>query len=281
MAEQTAEESSLFADIESEITGNEKESAPSEVEVQETETQVETEVTTETETEVEVETKEKPKSDGFQKRIDKRTKDYYVEKNRADKLEAENVRLKYQSKSVKPEPTLEQFDYDETVYQKELAKHYAQQAVSEIKQETAVSKAQEESGKIASDFAGRIKKSGIENYGEKMNNLVDSFGEYDPDNNILAPIIDVVMLADDGPEMAAYLSEHTDEAHRIANLNPSMVPVEMGKLSAKLSAVKPKKTTTAPKPVKTAGSGGTASTKDIGDKDADHSLAELDKILYD
>jgi hypothetical protein len=222
----------------------------------------------EQETPAEQEPEEK-KVDSFQKRINKRTRDYYTEKARAEALEAKVAKLENKLKPVEPEPQLsdDDIDYDEPTYQRKLAAYYAKKAVSEIKQETQVSKEQESKQRVASEYAQEIKKANIPDYHEKIESLVDSFA---PEQPMPLEMIDVIQL-EKNPKVAVYLADNLDKAHEIANMTPLQMATEIGKLSAKVSMVKPIKTTKAPDPVKTAGGGGAASGKKIEEM----SMAEI------
>jgi hypothetical protein len=270
---ENAEESKIYADIEAEITGENKESAPSEVEVTEPETEVETETDVEIETEVEP---DKPKSDGVQKRINKLTGRVYSE--RAKREEAERKLAEFEKKPELPEkaPTLEDFDFDEDLHKEALIKYSVDAALSERDQKSQSQTIEDQRKEASIKYNKRVEESGIgDEIKEASLNLVDA------KIPISMEAIDAIYEDENGPLITKYLGNNLDKVEELSNMSPLSAVREIGKLSVKLSTVKPKKTTKAPAPVKIAGSGGTASVKDIGDKDADHSLAELDKILYD
>jgi hypothetical protein len=248
---------SLDAEI-AELSKQEESAPPEETPTEPEETQ---------DTEKDIDSEPEKKVDSFQKRINKVTRDKYLEKARADALAAEVERLKQQTQPVEKEPTLEQFDYDEEAYQRAVREHDKKAIIREIKQETSVSREQESKQRVASEYAQEIKKANIPDYHEKIESLVDSFA---PEQPMPLEMIDVIQL-EKNPKVAVYLADNLEKAHEIANMTPLQMATEIGKLSAKVSMVKPIKTTKAPDPVKTAGGGGAASGKKIEEM----SMAEI------
>jgi len=198
------------------------------------------------------ETEEQPKhegSKGFQKRINKITADKYREQSRAEAAEAKLAELE-KAIPVKEAPTLEQFDYDENEYQDARIDHRVAAATDQIRQEVFRAQAEDAQKRAQDDFARRVAATGIEDYGETIQTLVESVP-------LPSEVIDAIQGDDKGPELAYYLGKHLDVADKLAGTRNPLY--ELGKISAGLNT---KRTTQAPNPVKTAGSGG-SSTKDM------------------
>jgi hypothetical protein len=242
-----------------------EESAPPEVEAPTEPAEEPVEETEEVQAEPEPEI-----SKGFQRRIDKRTADYYREKEAREAAEAEIERLKVQLQPVEAEPTLEQFDYDEASYQRALVKHYAKQEVQAIRQEAEIRNQSEAKRQAQEAHNDRVDKANIEGYKEKVETLVTSFPNSAP---IPMSMIEALQLDEKGPEITAYLSDHLEKAHEIASMSPLKIATQIGKLSAQLSATPKKKITNAPDPVKPLVSGGTVAKK-VEDMDMDSIMAD-------
>mgnify|MGYP001567158277 CR=1 FL=1 len=87
-----------------------------------------------------------------------------------------------------------------------------------------------------------------------------------------APMRDVIVASEEGPEMAYYLGTHPDEAARIAALPPGPALVEMGKLAVRVVAAAPAPVqasgpaptvppvTRVPAPIRPVGTGASASS---------------------
>lgn len=83
---------------------------------------------------------------------------------------------------------------------------------------------------------------------------------------------EVIQESDKGPDLAYYLGSHPDEAKRIAGLSPLAQARELGRIETTLSKPAPRKTTSAPDPVKTV-SGKDAPTKDPSKMSMDEYVA--------
>jgi hypothetical protein len=73
---------------------------------------------------------------------------------------------------------------------------------------------------------------------------------------ITDPMTKAIMGAENGPDIQYYLGSHPEEARVISRQDPYSQIRAIGRLEAKLSTPSPKKTTTAPKPVKPLGGTG-------------------------
>lgn len=83
----------------------------------------------------------------------------------------------------------------------------------------------------------------------------DDFDEVAFSNNVAITdtMTEVIVQSDKGPDVAYHLGSHPETAARIASLSPVQQAVELGKIEASLDP--PKKTTSAPEPVKTVSKG--------------------------
>lgn len=193
---------------------------------------------------------------GFQKRINKVTADKYREKQRADALQAELEKVRQEAATVQPvdkAPKLEDFDYDEDAFLDAKVQHQVSKATAKIAADNDARAAAIRRDQAAATFAEKVAKSGIEDYSETIQNLVEAVP-------LPAKLVDAIQIDEKGPELAYYLGKHLDVADRLANTDPLAAALELGKISAGLSNKRTKQTTKAPDPVKPAGSGG-VSTK--------------------
>ena len=89
---------------------------------------------------------EKPKEDGFQKRIDKKTADYYAEKRRADDLQKKIDAIDAaNAKETLIKPTLEAHDYDEEAFDAASREHDIKQGVQDaLSKQSAQAKAEQQ-----------------------------------------------------------------------------------------------------------------------------------------
>ena len=200
--------------------------------------------------ETEPEEQEKPAQDGFQKRINKVTADKYKEKSRADALEKEIELLKSKEPvDVQNEPKLEDFDYDETDFQRALVKHYAKQEVAAIQQQNGKKEQQKEYDRLDQEYADKVNKSGLKDYSEVVAPIIE--------NKMLSNSVSEAIMEDEkGPEIAYYLGKNLEKAEQLDKMSTVKAIKEIGKISERLSATKTKRKTSAPAPVKPLGSGG-------------------------
>lgn len=74
-------------------------------------------------------------------------------------------------------------------------------------------------------------------------------------------VVDVAIESDIGPQVLYHLGKNPQEAARLAQLSPTAVAREIGRLEARLQ-LPPKKTSQAPEPIQPIGGGGEQATKD-------------------
>jgi hypothetical protein len=256
----------LDAEIEAGITSNTEELAPPVEEPEQTEEEPE-------QIETEGDEPSGPAKDEFtekvRKRINKRTADYYREKNRADELERKIADLEASKPvSAENEPKEEDFDYDPAQYQKALVKYYAKQEVAKSMQGNQAQKAKARSEEILQKYNAKVEKSGLEDFDEVVTGLFQ--------NKILGQTAyEALLEQDNGPQIEYYLGKNLELAAKIGSKTPAQQAAEIGKLSVKLAAPKGKKVTKAPDPVTPAKSGGgSGSTKDVANMSMDELMED-------
>ena len=164
---------------------------------------------------------------------------------KADLLEKRLAEL--ESKSSTPpaqpgEPRLEQFDYDPEKYATAKAEFAKTQAAKEIEAKQRTESQQAAQKKLTSDWETKAERGA-----DKYDDWQDKVGDLKP----TAPFVAALMKAGNGDDIAYHLGSHPKEAQRIASLEPIEQFLEIGLLSAKLSAkpVEPKVPSKAPAPI--------------------------------
>jgi len=197
--------------------------------------------------------------DGVQKRIDKITAEKYGYKRQVDDLKDELNQLKTSPSTevVQPQgkPTLEQFDFDEGQYQSALISYEVDQRLTAsreaAKKEQATLKRQE----IDSAYDANEGKYATEN--PEYVNDVQNLPRFNNDT------LSMIKAQENAPNLVHYLGKNLDLANTIASLDPINAAVQVGIISAKLSApIKPAVTpSTAADPIDPISSGGSVSTE--------------------
>lgn len=196
---------------------------------------------------------EKPKEDGFQKRIDKKTADFYAEKRRADDLQKKIDTLELANKKATlVKPSLEDHDYDEEAFDKADRQYSIDQGVQEaLAKQSADAKAEQqktESEKVVVNFNERANAMGKSDFDAKAQAIPE----------LPCGVADALMQSEDGAEMVYYLGSNPEEAELLASMTPAMAIMQLGKLSSKLSAKPEIKTSAAPDPITPLSSGGSS-----------------------
>lgn len=183
-----------------------------------------------------------------------------LERARADKF-AEALAAKSPQAQVQPQTAPKQDDfenYDEFLVAK--AKHEVRQEVraefeAERKRETEA-RQNARGREVARTFSTRAAAAR------------EKFTDYDDVVNssevaVTDTMMQAIMLSEKGPDVAYYLASNPETVTRIASLAPIDQARELGILEANLDP--PKKTTTAPKPVKTLSKGNTGPSNSLED----------------
>lgn len=152
------------------------------------------------------------------------------------------------------EPSLDQFDdYDEYVVAK--AEYRLEQKLKQQQQERQQMSAQQQH------------QEKVQSFQAKANEARTKYEDFDVvvygSNAPMSQAMEQVILSDDmGPDIAYYLGENTQEAQRIASMNPYQAVMEMAAIKTKLAA--PPKQSSAPEPISTIDTGTTATVEDDG-----------------
>lgn len=193
----------------------------------------------------------------FERRINRLYKEAAEQKARADLLEQ-------QLKSSQPRsqedgaPKLEQFDFDPEKYAQALADHKTKQFLKEQTEKQREQTFQRQQASLKASWEEKTAKAG-----EKYEDFDEVVGDLTPNQ----PWTRALAIAENGEEVAYYLGKNIAEAKRIVNLSSEHQYIEIGRLSAKLSAEpeKPKTPSNAPAPIKPVGGSSSPSTKKLID----------------
>lgn len=182
----------------------------------------------------------KKKSGGFQKRIDRLTRQVYEQQAQIQLLSAGK------SPPTDKEPQRGDFE-DLESFNKALATHIAKQTVRETLE--AEKKTQQEATK-RQDQAKRAEtwESHVERVSDKYEDgedVVANFLHVELSHIALDAIIESELCG----ELAYFLGKNEAEAERISKLNPARQASEIGKLEAKLASQPTKKASSAPPPI--------------------------------
>jgi len=202
---------------------------------------------------------QKPRG-GFQKRIDRLTRENEQAWNVANRA---LTLLEERQKPVPAndaEPQVGQFKtYEE--YIDARARHVAQQESGRQSQEAdqrAEQRAQEiEAERQRTGFREQLAKDGkdIEGFGEVLDTL------FDDSSFPISPVMaDYLKDADHSAQLAKWLVENEDSAHRIARLSPIAAVKELARVEALAAKAVPRTTKAPPPPPSVQGAGGVAPT---------------------
>ena len=188
---------------------------------------------------------EKRTSRRFERRIDKLHKRAAEAQARAELLERQLNELKTpKAAPVQGEPTLEQFDFDPEKYASAKADFAAARKEQQLIEAQQAQYLEAEKKRIAQMWEDKI-EAAEEKYAD-FNQVVA--GNLEPGKH---PVVDSIMEAENGPDIAYYLLKNPAEMQRINGLSIRSQVREIGRLEAKLLAepVKPKTPSRAPAPI--------------------------------
>lgn len=195
---------------------------------------------------------DKPKG-GFQRRIDELTKNWREEQRRNDALLQALMQQRPQAaptpapepqQPTKP-PTLEEHGYDEAKYQAALIEYVNKQAESVFERRMAeAEKARKEQARIET-FASRQAE-----FAKSTPDFADKVLR-DPTLPITEAMRDLIIDADNGPELAYWLAQNRDQAEKIASLPERLQTFELGRVANLLEAKKAAPAAAKPAPVVT------------------------------
>lgn len=241
-----------------------------EVEVEEVEEEEQPQASEEENQEPEKDQGKKEVSTGVLKKINKLTKRFYQERGEKEELKRKLAEYENKAPQVSEEPKIEDFDYDDEAHKAALIKYNVQQAMSERDQKNQELQGKSEQEKLNEDFNKKVAESGIpeSEYSESFNNLLESKIPFSND------VIEAIQSDDNGAHLTHYLGKNLEVADRIASMSPTQAAMELGKISTQISQSRVKKTTNAPDPVTTVGSGSGTISKDA-------SKSSMDDIMSD
>jgi hypothetical protein len=199
----------------------------------------------------------------------KRFNKVYYQKNQAererDEAKKENDALRQQLESKqqpnhvervavdKGEPTLEDFDYDDTAYQSALIDHKVEQRFAQQKRNSDERSAKNQRQVALDSFNDKAAAyiAANQDY-EELNNLAENV-------SLSETVQEAIISSDNGPQLHHHLLDNPNEIDRINSLTPIRAAIEIGKLEMKLSIPTSKKVTQAPNPPNIGVTGGNAS----------------------
>lgn len=189
---------------------------------------------------------ERPKkSGGFQKRIDRLTRQVYEQQAQIQLLSAGK------SPPTEKEPQREDFS-DLEGFNRALATHIAKQTVKETidaERKTQRDATQrQESSRRAETW-----ESHVERVSDKYDDGADVLQNFMQGVELSNIALDVILESELGGELAYFLGKNEKEADRIEKLSPARQASEIGKLEAKLALQPTKKASSAPAPINPVG----------------------------
>lgn len=187
---------------------------------------------------------EKASQRRFERRIDRAHKRAAEAQAKTETLEREIAEIRQRQAPIpvaSTTPKMEDFT-DIGEYAKAVEKHAKEEAVKEYESKQRQSAGQAQQAKMMSDWAEKVAKA---------DDKYDDFEEVVGDLKPTTPWAVALMRSDNGEEVAYYLGSHQKEAQKIFALDPVLQYLEIGKLSAKLSATPstPKTPSKAPAPI--------------------------------
>lgn len=251
-----------------EVPAPAEEEKPSEAPAEEPEAKTEPE--SETGNEEQEHDEEQPKKKGgFQRRIDRLTREKAELAARLEALEAKAGGEKPAEAAPKPaaptgKPSVEQFEtYDE--YVEALADWKTEQKLAARQQQDEEAKAKAAQTQRLAAWSEKVKAA---------ESKYDDFEEvaYNPSVRITTAMQEAILESPVGPDLAYWLGSHPQDAARIADLSPVSQARELGKIEASLSAPpepKKPKPSAAPAPIKPVSAAAAPSTKRVEDMSFD------------
>ena len=189
-----------------------------------------------------------------QNRFNKITAEKYAEKQRADELQRKLDERQAQPETASGAPKLEDFDYDEALYNAASIKHQVAEAVKAERTALQTEASQATAAEAQRAFNDRITAMNKPDFAEVAGAVP----------NLPNGVADALVQSENGAELIYHLGTHLDQADKLANMSPSQAIMELGKISANLTAKPNIKLSAAPEPIAPISSGG-ALNKDVGE----------------
>lgn len=203
----------------------------------------------------------KKKSGGFQKRIDRLTRQVYEQQAQIQVLSAGKT------PTDDKEPRRDDFE-DLESFNRALAKHIATQTVKETieseKKTQREATARQDQAKRAETW-----DTHVETVSDKYDDGADVVEHFMQGVELSNIALEAIIGSDVGGELAYFLGKNEKEAERISKLNPVRQVIEIGKLVAEIAAKPVKKASSAPAPIKPVGNTGASSQKKLSEMDYD------------
>lgn len=196
---------------------------------------------------------------GVQKRIDKLTQQRYEREARIRELEARIAENERKAQASQPEPDPSKFDSLEQ-YLDAKVEFEAGKRIREIEQQRDIQQ------KNAERVAGFNERAiAVRQANPDFDAVLQSAAV-----NVSQAVMETILESDDGPAVAYHLAKHPTELYRLNAMSERQQVLELGRISARLSAKVPeRKVTQAPPPapaVKATGTG-SKSVSDMTDKE--------------
>lgn len=233
----------------------------------EVEAQAETEQPTEAKAEAETgesesgedsaekETEEREKRrNSFQERINQKTREAkeYQAKYEESQQRLQEAEERLTENKLDPMPQLEDFGYDPEAHNAAMAE-WAQKSSAYGARQARLEEQRQESEYVQQQAL----KFARETFIERSNQFTEDHPDYRETIQKLpnSPLImNAALVSDDGPALAYHLGKNPELANRLANSNPIIAAMELGRISQKLATPAPTKNTQAPPPAKPVGS---------------------------
>ena len=207
------------------------------------------------------------KVSGVQKRISELTGNWRSAERRADQLQEALIEAQRQRQAPKEQPPVAQIQTEPKVddfstyedYLSALADHRADAKVNAKFAEMQQAESQK--------TAARQRAERDQAFQAKVQDFREAHDDFDsvvqnPSLPISQDMVTLLNISDKGPELLYHLGKNPNEAARIAALPRDHAAMEMGRLEARLGAIRPKTSTSAPPPIEPLSEGRGSLSKD-------------------
>lgn len=215
------------------------------------------------------------KGRGYQRRIDKLTRDLHELRGRLDQATAASTKPAEQTPEVMhpdaptDEPSLEAFTNDAKYQTYEQAHQAWTKALLKYERVQETRAAETQAQETAAREQAKVWGDRVEEYRGKTPDFDDTLA--DCELMISVPMQAAIRDSDLGPAMLYHLAKNPAEAERISKLGPVSAVRELGKIEVKLSTpVTPaKRASAAPNPPAQVGGGASSAAKSLTDPNID------------
>lgn len=189
------------------------------------------------------------KRNGFQQRIKQLTDRAKEAEQRAKEFE-ERVKAYEQAipqDEIGPPPSLEDFDYDSAAYQQAMMEYS-----NKVQQKTVNDALTQQQRFQAQAAREQAQREAMMAFQERQNAFADEHPDYREvvrNYQVQTPhVAEAIVLSENGPALAYHLGSNPALAASLETMPVSMAMMELGRLSAQLSAPPPVTTTQTPNP---------------------------------